>query len=121
MVYGVPQTINCANYIYFFALRELQQLTNVHDSVIKIFTGTESTESDPDELDELINLHRGQGMELYWRDRCICPTEQEYSKIYPHRGVGTALYDRRSNRRFLLFSKNKNKLEPYFGYFGAQI
>ena len=28
--------------------------------------------------EELINLHRGQGMDLYWRDSLTCPTEQEY-------------------------------------------
>ena len=28
--------------------------------------------------DELINLHRGQGLDLYWRDTLTCPTESEY-------------------------------------------
>jgi geranylgeranyl diphosphate synthase type 3 len=23
-------------------------------------------------------LHRGQGLELYWRDALVCPTEEEY-------------------------------------------
>ncbi|CAG8824067.1 22466_t:CDS:2, partial [Gigaspora rosea] len=27
---------------------------------------------------ELLNLHHGQGMELYWRDSMICPSEAEY-------------------------------------------
>lgn len=29
-------------------------------------------------LDELLNLHRGQGQELVWRDSLSCPTEEEY-------------------------------------------
>jgi geranylgeranyl diphosphate synthase, type III len=29
-------------------------------------------------LDELLSLHRGQGLELYWRDSLQCPTEEEY-------------------------------------------
>lgn len=29
-------------------------------------------------LEELINLHRGQGLDLYWRDTLSCPTEEEY-------------------------------------------
>ena len=29
-------------------------------------------------LEELLNLHRGQGMDLYWRDLLTAPTEQEY-------------------------------------------
>jgi hypothetical protein len=28
--------------------------------------------------DELINLHRGQGLEILWRDSLQCPTEEEY-------------------------------------------
>lgn len=28
--------------------------------------------------DELLNLHRGQGMDLFWRENLICPTEAEY-------------------------------------------
>lgn len=38
LVYGVPQTINCANYLYFCALHELQQLNNPR--LVKDFTGT---------------------------------------------------------------------------------
>src|SRR6188768_1915933 len=28
--------------------------------------------------DELLNLHRGQGLDLFWRDSLQCPTEEEY-------------------------------------------
>lgn len=28
--------------------------------------------------EELLCLHRGQGMELLWRDSLTCPTEEEY-------------------------------------------
>ena len=27
---------------------------------------------------ELLNLHRGQGLDLLWRDTLQCPTEDEY-------------------------------------------
>ena len=27
---------------------------------------------------ELLSLHRGQGLELLWRDSLQCPTEEEY-------------------------------------------
>jgi geranylgeranyl diphosphate synthase, type III len=27
---------------------------------------------------ELLNLHRGQGLDLLWRDSLQCPTEEEY-------------------------------------------
>ena len=28
--------------------------------------------------EQLIELHRGQGKDIYWRDCYICPTEDEY-------------------------------------------
>jgi hypothetical protein len=27
---------------------------------------------------ELLCLHRGQGLEIFWRDSLQCPTEEEY-------------------------------------------
>lgn len=29
-------------------------------------------------LDEMIELHRGQGMELWHRDNLVCPSEEDY-------------------------------------------
>ncbi|KAF2250596.1 geranylgeranyl diphosphate synthase [Trematosphaeria pertusa] len=63
-IYGTPQTINSANYMYFAALKELQSFRNPR--VLNIFT------------EELLQLHLGQGMDLYWRDMLQCPTEAEY-------------------------------------------
>ena len=28
--------------------------------------------------EQLVELHRGQGMDIYWRDAQECPTEEEY-------------------------------------------
>ncbi|CAO3685103.1 unnamed protein product [Umbelopsis ramanniana] len=63
-IYGMAQTINCANYAYFLALQELQKLSN--DQMMTIFS------------EEILNLHRGQGIELFWRDSITCPTEEEF-------------------------------------------
>ncbi|KAK9244112.1 isoprenoid synthase domain-containing protein [Lipomyces tetrasporus] len=63
-IYGVAQTINSSNYVYFLALQEISKLNN--PAVYNIYT------------DELLNLHRGQGLDLYWRDALICPTEDDY-------------------------------------------
>lgn len=30
---------------------------------------------------QLLELHRGQGMEIYWRDNYACPTEEEYREM----------------------------------------
>lgn len=78
-IYGIPQTINSANYAYFLAYQELFTLRS----------GVDSGDSEPHrlipfrELDrvvtaELLSLHRGQGLELLWRDSLQCPTEEEY-------------------------------------------
>ncbi|KDE05002.1 hypothetical protein, variant [Microbotryum lychnidis-dioicae p1A1 Lamole] len=67
-IYGIPQTINSANYVYFLAYQELQR--------IKPRPGVSKVEEMVTE--ELLNLHRGQGMDLFWRENLICPTEPEY-------------------------------------------
>ncbi|KAK4201650.1 geranylgeranyl pyrophosphate synthetase [Triangularia verruculosa] len=73
-IYGIPQTINSSNYIYFVALQEVQKLKN--PKVVNIFA------------EELLNLHRGQGMDLYWRDTLTCPTEDEYLEMVGNKTGG---------------------------------
>ena len=65
-VYGVPQTINTANYVYFLAMQELLSLKA---DCMRTVT------------DELLELHRGQGLDLFWRDSLTCPTEEEYVQM----------------------------------------
>ncbi|KAG7170680.1 Geranylgeranyl pyrophosphate synthase-like [Homarus americanus] len=50
-IYGVASTINSANY------------------ATKVF------------CEQLLELHRGQGMEIYWRDSFTCPSEDEYLQM----------------------------------------
>ncbi|KAH9928051.1 isoprenoid synthase domain-containing protein [Amylocystis lapponica] len=84
-IYGIPQTINSANYVYFLAYQELFSLRS------GIGGSGDSVEDEQGkkrliqfrELDrivtaELLSLHRGQGLELLWRDSLQCPTEEEY-------------------------------------------
>ncbi|KAF1921231.1 isoprenoid synthase domain-containing protein [Ampelomyces quisqualis] len=73
-IFGVAQTINSANYVYFKALSELETLDN--PELVKIFTS------------ELLNLHRGQGLDLYWRDTSTCPSELEYLDMVNHKTGG---------------------------------
>ncbi|KAI8069072.1 isoprenoid synthase domain-containing protein [Gilbertella persicaria] len=73
-IYGVPQTINTANYVIFLALQEVMRLNNPE----MIHACTE----------ELINLHKGQGIELYWRDSLTCPTEEEYIDMVNNKTSG---------------------------------
>ncbi|KAI5287814.1 geranylgeranyl pyrophosphate synthetase [Ascosphaera aggregata] len=66
-IFGTAQTINSANYVYFLALQEVRKLSN--PAAIDVFT------------QELLNLHRGQGMDLFWRDTLTCPTEEDYLEM----------------------------------------
>ncbi|KAF2808977.1 geranylgeranyl pyrophosphate synthetase [Mytilinidion resinicola] len=73
-IFGTAQVINSANYVYFLALRELSKLSN--PAMIDIFT------------EELLNLHRGQGMDLYWRDSLTCPSEADYLEMVGNKTGG---------------------------------
>ncbi|EGW32197.1 uncharacterized protein SPAPADRAFT_61280 [Spathaspora passalidarum NRRL Y-27907] len=72
--FGIPLTINCGNLMYFIALQKAQ-----HDLPLKYFTGVaDSEEVDKYKfetsqilIDEMLNLHHGQGLDIYWRDYLI--------------------------------------------------
>ena len=66
-IFGVPTVINTANYVYFLALEKCHALDNA--DAMKVFVG------------ELLNLHRGQGHDIAWRDAIRCPTEEEYLEM----------------------------------------
>jgi geranylgeranyl diphosphate synthase, type III len=71
-VYGIPQTVNAASYVVIkiyqdaFALRGLMEATEPGLAPEEIIT------------EELSNAHRGQGLDILWRDHIKCPTEDEY-------------------------------------------
>jgi len=73
-IYGIPSTINCANYVYFLALQRLLELKR--PDLVTIYA------------EELCNLHQGQGMDLYWRDKNICPTEDQYLEMIANKTGG---------------------------------
>lgn len=60
-VFGVVRTINSSYYVVFRVLESFK---------------TEGLRSIC--LEEIINLHRGQGLDIYWRDQRVCPSESEY-------------------------------------------
>lgn len=66
-IFGTPSVINGANYVYFLAMKEVYDLQN--PAAVKVFT------------EELLNLHRGQGQDILWRDRSQCPTEEQYKRM----------------------------------------
>ena len=66
-IFGIPTVINAANYSYFLALEKCHSLNN--QNAMSIFVG------------ELLNLHRGQGHDILWRDDTNCPTESEHMEM----------------------------------------
>lgn len=85
-IYGIPQTINTANYVYFLAYQELFVLRDTEPKTLeldRLVTGKTHPSLIPlicqlSFIEELLNLHRGQGLDLLWRDSLTCPTEDEY-------------------------------------------
>ncbi|KAJ3996196.1 isoprenoid synthase domain-containing protein [Lentinula boryana] len=70
-VYGIAQTINTANYVYFLAFQELSTLNSA-------LLRSENHDLHAIVNSELLSLHRGQGLEILWRDSLTCPSEEEY-------------------------------------------
>lgn len=66
-IFGIPSVINGANYAYFLALEKCHALHN--PQAMNVFVG------------ELLNLHRGQGHDILWRDDVKCPTEEQYLEM----------------------------------------
>ena len=63
-IFGEAIVINCANYVYFQAMEECRKLDNRR--ALDLF------------IKEMLNLHRGQGLDIYWRDNLKCPSIPEY-------------------------------------------
>lgn len=70
----MAQTINAANYAYFLQQERLNEINDPR--AFHIFTHA------------LLDLHRGQGMDLYWRDAVVCPTEEEYIQMVIYKTGG---------------------------------
>ncbi|KAJ6086513.1 hypothetical protein N7467_005427, partial [Penicillium canescens] len=66
LVYGVSQTINCANFLY---VKCLDMVSKISQPAVRIF------------CEELHNLHLGQGYDLFWTYHAKPPSETEYLQM----------------------------------------
>ena len=66
-VFGVPQTINSAYLGMIHAIQAAQELQ--HPEAVRIV------------LEEIENLHIGQGHDLHWTRHASCPMEDEYLEM----------------------------------------
>jgi geranylgeranyl diphosphate synthase type 3 len=60
--------------VYFLALQKVFALND--PACISLFT------------EEMLHLHRGQGMEIYWRDNAQCPSLDEYLEMIGNKTGG---------------------------------
>lgn len=88
-IFGVASTINASNYVYFLGLEKVLGLNHPEVCFIISFIPLNSLhgisylwkQATKIFCEQLLELHRGQGMEIYWRDSYICPTEEEYKDM----------------------------------------
>ncbi|XP_023934683.1 terpene synthase isoform X2 [Bicyclus anynana] len=102
-IYGIASTINAANFVVIIALDRTLQLG--HPMATTVYT------------EQLLELHRGQGIEIYWRDNFQCPTEHEYSEMTMKKTGGLFML---AIRLMQLFSENKSdfsKLSSILGLY----
>ncbi|XP_054266724.1 terpene synthase [Macrosteles quadrilineatus] len=90
-IYGVASTINAANYVIFLAVEKVLRLE--HPEATKVC------------IEQLLELHRGQGIEIYWRDNFHCPSEEEYKQMTVRKTGGLFML---AIRLMQLFSENKS-------------
>ncbi|ELU17014.1 hypothetical protein CAPTEDRAFT_118458 [Capitella teleta] len=100
-IFGVAHTINSANYVYFLGLEKAMTLE--HPEVTKLFTK------------QVLELHRGQGMDIHWRDTYSCPSEEEYKDMVIKKTGG--LFGL-AVKLMQLFSQNQSDLKPLLDTLG---
>lgn len=55
-------------------------------------------------VQELLNLHRGQGRDILWRDINRCPTEEDYESMVLDSEFHLGEFQSKRNEQFLLGS-----------------
>lgn len=102
-IFGMASTINAANYVFFLALEKAQELG--HPDAAKVYT------------EQMLELHRGQGMEIYWRENMICPTESQYKLMTIRKTGGLFMIGTGLMKLFSDTEKDLTKLTAALGLF----
>lgn len=111
-IFGVPSTINCANLVYFQTLEKAVKEFPLH---CRLSSQQYNTSSDLGFQvllvlsEEMLNLHHGQGFDIYWRDNIKSsnelPSIEQYLEMVMNKTGGLF---RLSVRLLSLFSSNKS-------------
>lgn len=90
--YGVPLTINSGNLMYFVALqRAITELPKLKEGPNVAVTECAANKI---LVDEMLNLHQGQGLDIYWRDsfrhiwRTQLPSVEDYLSMVMNKTGG---------------------------------
>ncbi|EGD72829.1 hypothetical protein PTSG_04558 [Salpingoeca rosetta] len=68
--FGIPATLNSAYFLTFKLIDSVPRLfRRHHNNTIRLL------------IDGTVRAHRGQGLEIYWRDNQYCPTADEYVEM----------------------------------------
>ena len=71
--FGLPLTLNAANWKYFDALSDLLHMPNAtRNQIVRIANVY---------CEEMKRAHRGQAMDIYWRDNTECPPQEAYVEM----------------------------------------
>jgi geranylgeranyl diphosphate synthase type 3 len=71
--HGLAPALNSGNYMYFAVNQRVLELTLAH--------GGDVAKAGMIYLEEMIQLHQGQGIEIYWRTKRLKPSLKEYLKM----------------------------------------
>lgn len=90
--YGVPLTINSGNLMYFVALQ--RAITELPKLMEGPETAATKCHANKILVDEMLNLHQGQGLDIYWRDsfrhiwRTQLPSVEDYLNMVMNKTGG---------------------------------
>ncbi|XP_076633333.1 terpene synthase-like isoform X4 [Colletes latitarsis] len=102
--YGIAGTLNAASHVTTFAAQRVLALN--HPKAMEIF------------VEEMLKTHRGQGLEIYWRENFTCPSEASYKALVLEK---TAALFRFMVRSMQLFSNCKEDFTPLANILGLYI
>lgn len=72
LVYGIPATLNSANYYYFLILHKIIKMTEA-DKLPKVMEAF---------VKAIMLMHEGQAMDIFFRDNQIVPTRRIQVELY---------------------------------------
>ncbi|XP_029659939.1 geranylgeranyl pyrophosphate synthase-like [Formica exsecta] len=102
-VYGIASSLSAANYILFIAMERVVNLQ--HPAAIQVY------------MEQLLELHRGQGMDIFWRDNFICPSEADYKTMTIKKTGGLFNLAVRLMKLFSIYEEDLSSLIAILGLY----